>query len=111
MKELYPIINHLTKMIKDFRFHYQEAKKEKGLVDFSDLEHFALDVLLEDKSDKLPSSIALELRKKYREIMVDEYQDTNIVQETILTSIADQDNGNMFMVGGCEAKYLPISPC
>ncbi|PWU67762.1 helicase-exonuclease AddAB subunit AddA [Gracilibacillus dipsosauri] len=99
MKELYPIINHLTKMIKDFRFHYQEAKKEKGLVDFSDLEHFALDVLLEDKSDKLPSSIALELRKKYREIMVDEYQDTNIVQETILTSIADQDNGNMFMVG------------
>ncbi|WP_163537108.1 helicase-exonuclease AddAB subunit AddA [Gracilibacillus sp. YIM 98692] len=100
MEQLYPTVKHLTEMIKTFKQSYQEAKKEKGIVDFADLEHFALEILLEDKDEQTPSSVAIDLQKKYKEIMVDEYQDTNIVQETILTSISDKSyQGNMFMVG------------
>ncbi|MGN8644635.1 helicase-exonuclease AddAB subunit AddA [Gracilibacillus sp. HCP3S3_G5_1] len=100
MKELHPIIVQLTKMIKQFKAAYQEAKKEKGLVDFADLEHFALDILLEDKDSGKPSSVALDFQRKFTEVMVDEYQDTNIVQETILSLVSNQeDGGNMFMVG------------
>ncbi|GAE93623.1 ATP-dependent nuclease [Gracilibacillus boraciitolerans JCM 21714] len=101
MQELHPTIEQLTKMIKQFKAGYQEAKKDKGLVDFADLEHFALDILLEDKETQTASSIAKDLQEKFTEVMIDEYQDTNIVQETILTLVSNQqDGGNMFMVGG-----------
>ncbi|MDX8045755.1 helicase-exonuclease AddAB subunit AddA [Gracilibacillus sp. S3-1-1] len=100
MEELHPTIKQLTEMIKQFKAAYQEAKKEKGLVDFSDLEHFALEILLEDKESGKPSSVALEFQQRFTEVMVDEYQDTNIVQETILSLVSNQENeGNMFMVG------------
>ncbi|SER86044.1 DNA helicase/exodeoxyribonuclease V, subunit A [Gracilibacillus ureilyticus] len=100
MRKLYPTILEVTKMIKSFRTAYQEAKKERGLVDFSDLEHFALELLLEDKQSQRPSSLARALQQKYEEVMVDEYQDTNIVQETLLMSVSNQaEYGNMFMVG------------
>ncbi|MFC4403208.1 helicase-exonuclease AddAB subunit AddA [Gracilibacillus xinjiangensis] len=100
MRKLYPTILEVTKMIKSFRIAYQEAKKEKGLVDFSDLEHFALELLLEDNQSQRPSALARSLQQKYEEVMVDEYQDTNIVQETILMSVSNQaEYGNMFMVG------------
>ncbi|UOQ86551.1 helicase-exonuclease AddAB subunit AddA [Gracilibacillus salinarum] len=100
MHALYPTIVKLTDMIKQFKAGYQEAKKEKGLVDFADLEHFALDILMKDKSSQEASSVAVDLQQKYSEVMVDEYQDTNIVQETILTLVSDQQSdGNMFMVG------------
>lgn len=107
MRTLYPVIAHVTEMIKQFHEQYQEEKKERGLVDFSDLEHFALDILLEDKESKLPSAIAKQLQEKYKEIMVDEYQDTNIVQETIVQSVADQiGQGNMFMVGDVKQSIV-----
>ncbi|SHM43892.1 helicase-exonuclease AddAB subunit AddA [Gracilibacillus kekensis] len=100
MQELHPTINQLTKMIKQFKAGYQEAKKDKGLVDFADLEHFALDILLQDKDTQTASSVALDLQNKFTEVMVDEYQDTNIVQETILSLVSNQQGeGNMFMVG------------
>ncbi|WP_058308178.1 helicase-exonuclease AddAB subunit AddA [Gracilibacillus massiliensis] len=100
MQELHPTINQLTKMIKQFKAGYQEAKKDKGLVDFADLEHFALDILLENKETQTASSVALDLQNKFTEVMVDEYQDTNIVQETILSLVSNQQGeGNMFMVG------------
>lgn len=100
LNQLYPIIQHLVKMIKDFKQAYLEAKKERGIVDFSDLEHFALEILLEDRQSLQPSRVALELQQQFSEVMVDEYQDTNLVQETILLSVSNQEeNGNMFMVG------------
>ncbi|MGP4041853.1 helicase-exonuclease AddAB subunit AddA [Gracilibacillus sp. D59] len=100
MQELHPTIVQLTKMIKQFKAAYQDAKKEKGLVDFADLEHFTLDILLDNKESGTPSSVALDMQRKFTEVMVDEYQDTNIVQETILSLVSNQeDSGNMFMVG------------
>ncbi len=70
------------------------------MMDFNDLEHFALQILVEDASGK-PSKTALELRKNYTEIMVDEYQDSNYVQETILKSVSKESENiyNIFMVG------------
>ena len=74
-----------------FAKEFAEAKKQKNIMDFSDLEHYALQLLTEEGSDAdqlIPSSVALELQEKYKEIMVDEYQDTNGVQEAILNLVA-----------------------
>ena len=79
-----------------------QRRRRKNLVDFSDLEHFALEILVEDKDgEKLPSKAALEIIQQFEEIMIDEYQDSNFVQETILTSISRDHLGqpNRFMVG------------
>src|SRR5699024_4723096 len=78
-------------------------KRERAIVDFSDLEHYSLQLLMDDTSNPggvIPSNVAVNLRKQFTEILVDEYQDTNLVQETILSLISDQQGpGNMFMVG------------
>lgn len=68
-------------------------------MDFSDYEHFALQILTNE--DGLPSEIAESYRQHFQEILVDEYQDTNRVQEKILSCIktGDEHNGNLFMVG------------
>ncbi len=77
---------------------FQKSKQEKGALDFSDMEHYALDILLREEGGKLiPTEAALELRDYFECIFVDEYQDSNYVQERVLTSIAREDN--MFMVG------------
>lgn len=98
------LIEKLVSLVLEFRESYQAAKVEKGIVDFSDLEHFCLKVLLDPASTPdniIPSSVALELRTYYHEVIVDEYQDTNLVQETILSLISRQgeDKPNLFMVG------------
>ncbi|MCT2535604.1 helicase-exonuclease AddAB subunit AddA [Aquibacillus koreensis] len=103
MAALYPTIKQLTVLVKDFKQRYAQLKKEKAIVDFSDLEHYALNILVDEDStvDEVKASqVALEMQKKFTELLVDEYQDTNLVQETILTLLSDQEgNGNMFMVG------------
>lgn len=68
-------------------------------MDFSDYEHFALQILTNE--DGSPSEIAESYRQHFQEILVDEYQDTNRVQEKILSCIktGDEHNGNLFMVG------------
>ncbi|WP_138419745.1 helicase-exonuclease AddAB subunit AddA [Aquibacillus sediminis] len=103
MRALYPTIKQLTILVKEFKRRYGQQKKEKALVDFSDLEHHALEILLDDKStdtNLIPSDVAQELQKRFSEILVDEYQDTNLVQETLISLLADQQgNGNRFMVG------------
>lgn len=83
----------------DFGSALQVAKKERNVLDFNDLEHYALQILsVEDETGKaVPSEAAQALREKYKSIMVDEYQDTNGVQETILNLIAREDN--RFTVG------------
>ncbi|MBY7143072.1 helicase-exonuclease AddAB subunit AddA [Virgibacillus sp. NKC19-3] len=103
MRELAPIIRKLTDLVKQFKARFTEQKREKAIVDFSDLEHFCLELLVDNSStfDKpVPSRVAHTLKEQFSELLVDEYQDTNLVQETILTLISDQMGpGNRFMVG------------
>ncbi|MDD6211988.1 MAG: helicase-exonuclease AddAB subunit AddA [Clostridiales bacterium] len=85
-----------------FRKSYQQIKMEKNLADFSDIEHWALDLLLHRENGKtIPTPLADELGKHFREIIIDEYQDSNQVQEWILTSLSGERRGepNLFMVG------------
>src|SRR5690625_5000944 len=103
MQELAPVIQQLTELVKQFKVQFTEKKKEKGIVDFSDLEHYCLQLLVDETStsaEVIPSAVARQLQAQYKELLVDEYQDTNLVQETIITLISDQVGpGNMFMVG------------
>ncbi|WP_182200068.1 helicase-exonuclease AddAB subunit AddA [Paraliobacillus salinarum] len=102
MQALYPLMKELVTLVKAFKASYTAIKKEKALVDFSDLEHYCLQLLLADDatSDQiLPSKVAQAMQAKFTEVLVDEYQDTNLVQETILSLVTRKDLGNMFMVG------------
>ena len=103
----------LIALTKEFSTAYSEAKRECGIVDFSDLEQFALQILF-DKDEKTGvrtrSDVARELSDYFEEIMIDEYQDSNRIQDTILWSVSkceDDDSlmpwesfaSNRFMVG------------
>lgn len=101
-----PDVRELVRLTIAFHAAYQQAKKEKGLADFSDLEHFALAILVDHEAHAAdpeaplaPSPVALALREKYHEVMVDEYQDTNGVQEAIVSLVTRQDPPNLFVVG------------
>lgn len=90
----------IVRVVLAFRRAFQDKKREKGVVDFGDLEHFALQILQTEDSNPghlHPSQAALELQAKYQEVMVDEYQDTNGVQEAILQLVTRGDN--LFTVG------------
>lgn len=100
MIQFAPVIQKLVELVKTFAEKFSDVKREKAVCDFADLEHYCLDLLQAETSapDRLiPSEIALDYKAKYREILVDEYQDTNHVQETIIQLIATDDN--VFMVG------------
>ncbi|AOT71674.1 helicase-exonuclease AddAB subunit AddA [Geosporobacter ferrireducens] len=87
---LYPYMRYLYQLICAFDESYQEKKKEKGIVDFNDLEHYALAILKHE-------SAAQAYRNKFAYIFVDEYQDSNIVQETLIGFIKRENN--LFLVG------------
>ena len=78
-------------------------KRDKGMVDFTDLEHFCLQILSEqsEEGEMKPSAVALQYRNKFAEVLVDEYQDTNFVQESIIKFVTkdSESEGNLFMVG------------
>lgn len=100
MRAMKPIMDGLVTLTLDFAKAYGAAKKEKGWIDFSDLEHFCLQILLApDASPEhpVPSAAAEELRNQYEEVFIDEYQDTNGVQELITRLVSGEDN--RFMVG------------
>lgn len=103
MRELAPVIQQLAELVKIFKNRFTQKKKETAVVDFSDLEHYCLQLLMAEGSTPkhiVPSNVAKNLQAQYSELLVDEYQDTNLVQETILTLIRNQIGaGNMFMVG------------
>lgn len=102
IRRMYPKMAVLVQLVKEFSEKYQQAKEAKNTVDFGDLEHFALKILIrEEAGEIIPTSAALELSHQYEEILIDEYQDSNQVQETILTSISRERAGhpNVFMVG------------
>ncbi|MGW9128667.1 helicase-exonuclease AddAB subunit AddA [Paenibacillus chitinolyticus] len=101
-REMAPVIHALVDLVIDFGGRYSKAKAAKGLVDFADLEHFCLRILRAEEStpDRLiPSRAALEYREQFAEVLLDEYQDTNRVQEAIVELIAEPLPGNRFMVG------------
>jgi len=90
MRELKPDIECLASLVKKLDERYLYKKAERRLMDFNDLEHFALDILKDER-------MAGRFRGKYRQIFIDEYQDNNRMQEAIIGMIASPDN--IFMVG------------
>ncbi|MBD8067599.1 helicase-exonuclease AddAB subunit AddA [Bacillus sp. PS06] len=101
--EMKSSIDMLISLVKAFGVKFQAAKQEKGLVDFSDLEHYCLQILRHPTAvnELIPSDAAREYRQHFEEVLVDEYQDTNMVQESILQLVTkeDEQSGNLFMVG------------
>ncbi|RJX28012.1 MAG: helicase-exonuclease AddAB subunit AddA [Dethiobacter sp.] len=103
LKLLAPLLDILVELVLAFEGRYRQAKEEKGAADFSDLEHYALQIL--SRPDAAPGSLepseaALEYRKQFSEVLVDEYQDINQVQEAILRLVSlPEPGGNLFMVG------------
>ncbi|VED72689.1 ATP-dependent nuclease, subunit A [Staphylococcus aureus] len=99
MQQLAPRVKYLARIVKDVMSEFNRKKRSKNILDFSDYEHFALQILTNE--DGSPSEIAESYRQHFQEILVDEYQDTNRVQEKILSCIktGDEHNGNLFMVG------------
>lgn len=105
-RRISPLVRELTGLVISFGERFAAQKREKNLIDFSDMEHLALSILCrrgenEEGAFVEPTAAALELRDYFREIMIDEYQDSNLVQECILSCISGEDTGqfNRFMVG------------
>lgn len=102
LRELAPLMRTLSELVISFGERYKAAKRAKGLLDFGDLEHYCLRILRDASStpDRLiPSVAALDYQQLFDEILLDEYQDTNMVQEAIVSSIERAGKGNRFMVG------------
>lgn len=87
---IYPTMKYLGEVVVKFGEMYSERKLEKGILDFNDLEHYTLKILENDE-------VRMEYKRKFEHIFVDEYQDSNIVQETILNRIKRENN--LFLVG------------
>jgi ATP-dependent helicase/nuclease subunit A len=105
LKELHeaaPLMAELAETVIEFGERYRIEKAGRGLVDFSDLEHYCLQILRHEESapgHSLPSDAAMEYRSQFDEVLLDEYQDTNSVQEEIVRLISRESPGNRFMVG------------
>lgn len=97
-KRAYGYLQYIFEAVKRIDENYLKLKKSKNLLDFSDIEHFALNLLVERKDEKVnKTDIAKQFEQDFYEVYTDEYQDTSYVQEAILNSIS-KDN-NRFMVG------------
>ncbi len=100
LKRIQPITEELVRLALCYLEAMEQKKEEKHLMDFSDIEHAALRILKDEESKNLRPT-AYELKKQFEEIMIDEYQDSNQVQEEIMCAISLESEGkyNMFMVG------------
>lgn len=103
IKGSYPYIKKLTEIVLEFDERFRKRKRERNILDFNDLEHLCLKVLIDYDEDKniIPSKVAVEFKEYFDEVLVDEYQDSNNVQETIINLVSrkEYDNPNVFMVG------------
>ncbi len=99
LQQLQPILATLFQLVKDFDRLYTEEKQRRHLMDFSDLEHYAIQLLVEKLPDGTvkKSPLAGQLSAELRYVLVDEYQDTNQTQNLIFQSLSQEDN--LFMVG------------
>ena len=103
LQSVYPLMACLSRLVLEFGEKYAARKHEKSLLDFNDLEHLCLEILTatDENGNTAPSGVAYEYRERFEEILVDEYQDSNLVQEVLLGTISRRgsDRPNMFMVG------------
>ena len=92
-------VQKLIDITIEFRNRLQAEKKSRKVVDFGDMEHYALEILVDEEGN--PTPVALEYRDHFKEIMVDEYQDSNLVQDVMLDAISRKEIGSSdrFMVG------------
>ena len=96
--DMYQILSKLEKIILEFGKEFSKRKRDKNIVDFNDIEHLALNILLKEEKGKIiPTEVAKRYQEKFVEIAIDEYQDSNLVQEYILNSVSN--GNNVFMVG------------
>ena len=103
METAAPNVEELLLLVLAYKELLDQRKRRDNMIDFHDMEHFALDILLSRQEDGsvLPSTAAREYRAHFKEILIDEYQDSNLVQELLLKSISgeEDENYNRFMVG------------
>lgn len=95
-------VGTLVDLVLEFDRRIGEKKQERKIIDFSDMEHYALKILLNHEEGRIvPSAVALEYRQHFAEILIDEYQDSNLVQEYLLKAVSGEEEGqfNRFMVG------------
>ncbi|MEG2644665.1 MAG: UvrD-helicase domain-containing protein, partial [Enterococcus sp.] len=97
LQEALPIVEELVRVEKSFIASYSDKKREKGMLDFNDLEHFTLQILQTQIEGDRPAETYY--RQRFTEVLVDEYQDINQLQETILQELSSEKPGNLFMVG------------
>ena len=103
MKACGDAVGALADLTLAFKKAFDAKKRDRNILDFDDIEHFALSILvrMDDNGNCVPTQTALEYRSYFHEILIDEYQDSNLVQEYILSCISGEDEGryNRFMVG------------
>ena len=90
-----PMVWALCELVGDFSDRYQQEKRRRGLLDFSDLEHLTLGLLLDEEGR--PSDLAQTLRRQFKEVLVDEYQDTNEIQERIFKALRGEGDSAFFV--------------
>lgn len=102
MKSCAPMMDVLARLTCAFAAAFEEAKRTRNIIDFDDMEQYALQILTDKTEEgRVPSRVAREYQEQFQEVMIDEYQDSNLIQETILTSVSGVADGryNLFMVG------------
>lgn len=102
MTETHALMQTFAGVVQMFADAFAEKKKSRGMIDFNDMEQFAFQILVrEDEGNLCPSAVAREYQRQFVEVMIDEYQDSNLIQEAILTSVSGVSQGtyNIFMVG------------
>lgn len=109
MRQMKPLLATLCTLTQRFGETFSALKRKRGVIDFSDLEHFALAILTERVDGVVhPSPIALDYKRQFHEVLVDEYQDVNILQETLLQLVksGQEADGNLFMVGDIKQSIV-----
>ncbi|MFV0363138.1 MAG: helicase-exonuclease AddAB subunit AddA [Suipraeoptans sp.] len=95
-------VEMIVKLTEDFKVRFRAKKQSNNIIDYNDMEHYALDILtIQDERGFTPSEIAREYAGQFKEIIIDEYQDSNFLQEVIFKSVSGEsfDRYNRFMVG------------
>jgi len=95
IRNMYEILVNIKNLTLEFSRNFSKAKQDRNIMDFSDIEHFALQILTKKTEEE--NHVCAKYREKFEEILIDEYQDSNLVQESILTAISR--GNNIFMVG------------
>lgn len=97
-----PIVLEVVRLTEEYSKRFLELRRSKGIISFSDMEHYALDILYETEGrEHFPGKVAEEYRESFDEILMDEYQDCNRVQELLMEAVCGEKDGrhNRFMVG------------